>query len=147
SGESILTRSQRQLGSVVRAALNNSLVKQPLGRGGGDLTGDAVATGRLAEQGYVVRIAVEGSNVVLNPAQGQLLVLQAEVGVAQGSVGQEAEGAEAVVQRDHDHAAFHQMPGIVARTTRTVDEGATMDPDHYRIVAGFFGTVYVQEQA
>src|SRR5690606_10816682 len=23
----------------------------------------------------------------------------------------------------------------------------TMDPDHYRIVAGFFGTVYVQEQA
>src|SRR5690554_7188050 len=68
---------------------------------------------------------------------------QAEDGIRDADV----TGVQTCALPIYDHAAFHQMPGIVARTTGTVDEGATMDPDHYRIVAGFFGTVYVQEQA
>src|SRR5690606_17547596 len=145
--EQHLSHGQRCLAAVIGAALHYCLVKQAFGSRGGDLAHDAVTAGGFTEDGDVVRVAIKRGDVFLHPAQCQLLVLQAGVGVAQGSVRQEAVGAEAVVQRDHDHAAFHQMPGIVARTTGTVDEGATMDPDHYRIVAGFFGTVYVQEQA
>src|SRR5690606_20023334 len=42
---------------------------------------------------------------------------------------------------------FDQSHGLGAGATGAGDEGSAMYPDHDRVIAGFFGCVYVEEQA
>lgn len=65
-------------------------------------------TGRFPENGDIVRIAVKGSDVVPYPLERQLLVLQAEVGIAQCGVREKAECTQSVVERDDHHTFLNQ---------------------------------------
>ena len=96
--------------------------------------GDGVAARGLAEQGDPVRIAAEGRDVALHPAQGLELVQQPEVGRPGVTGSQEAEEAQPVRHRHHDYALFGDQPGRVH--DRSVAGpggiGTAMDPDHDR---------------
>jgi hypothetical protein len=87
-------------------ALHDRLVEQAAHRWRGELGADAEAAEGLTPQGHVARVAAEGADVGLHPAQRRLLVGEHEVagvGVVQRGVAQEAEGAEPVVDRHDDH--------------------------------------------
>jgi hypothetical protein len=71
------------------------------------VAGHALAASRLAEDGHVVIVATERTNIALDPAQRQLLIHQAIVGElvvlrVERRVCQKAKCAQAVVERD-DH--------------------------------------------
>ena len=76
--------------------------------------------GALPHQRDARRVAAEGADVVVHPAQGGHLIEQAEVGRHAGGVGEEAEGAEPVVERDHHHVLRGRDAGAVVevRTAR-----------------------------
>jgi hypothetical protein len=98
-----------------------------------------------------LRVAAEVRDVALHPAQRGLLVLQAvvtrlAVRAGQGRVGQEAERAEPVVDRDHGHAVCHQSGGVVV-IALAAHQRAAVDPDHDRVAPAAGGREDVQVQA
>ena len=100
---------------------------------------DAVAAGRLPEHRDLGGVAAEGRHVALDPAQGRRHVEQAVVARAAARLGaqfrmcHEAEGPEAVVDRDQHHALLREIAAHEDRVGRgALLEGAAMDPDHDR---------------
>ena len=95
------------------------------------------AAGRLSRDGDVARVAPERRDVGLYPAQRRLLVHQAVVaGRATGPrgerrVGQEAERAQPVVDRDDDDARRRELRGVVV-AAGILGEAAAVDPHEHR---------------
>ena len=152
AARNIEVRSQRRilqwyLGAVVGTALDDGLVEQVRCARRGQLAHDAVAAGGLTENRHVLRVAIELIDIGLHPFQCQLLILQAEVGIPQRFMGQEAQGAQAVIEGYHHHALLHQPHRIVTGAAGAIDKGAAVDPDHDRILTGRFRRVDVEEQA
>src|SRR4029077_6928901 len=108
----------------------------------------------FAEQGHVARIAAEAADVALHPAQRGLLVHQAVVAgraapaAGQRRVGQEAEGAEPVVDGDHYDAVPDKF-GRVVVVAFTGTQRAAVHPDHHGQVSCLVGGggEHVQVQA
>ena len=122
-------------GDAVAAALDDGLVEQTLGEGGGEVGEDAEPSGGLAKDSHIAGVAAEPGDVGAHPFQGGLLihdpvVAGRAVGIAQGGVGQEAHGPEPVVDGDNDHAPGNE--GGSFRIGRGVagGEGTAVDPDH-----------------
>jgi hypothetical protein len=111
---------------------------------------DVERSGRLAEHRDVAGVAAEPGDVVADPLERHLLILQALVaGPALGDevgVAEEPEQAEPVVERDHDDAvvlgeelAGVEQPDVEERHRllgRAVDVAAAVDPHHHRRVPG-----------
>jgi hypothetical protein len=91
----------------------------------------------LAEDRHPARVAAEGADVVLHPAQGGLRVGQGQgpragralLG-AEGGVGDEAERTQPVVDGDHDDVAEQRELACVVGAARAEDERPAVDPDH-----------------
>lgn len=60
---------------------------------------DGLATGTLAEDGDLVRVASESCNVSLNPLQGETLVQQAAVLLTEGDFWRVREAEDCIVDR------------------------------------------------
>ena len=110
----------------------------PFGARRGDERGGEIRAGRFAEHRHVAGVAAEGRDVALHPLQrhdgvehavvaGDLrLRFRRELGVRE-----EAERAEAVVQRDDDGAFAREAVARVARLgARAAGEAAAVQPDH-----------------
>ena len=113
-----LGRGQGRLDQVVGAAFGDGPGEQPPGAARRKLREHAQAPGGLAEHRHIPGVAAEPADVALHPAQRGLLVHQPVVAgraarPGQGLVGQEAERAEPVVERDDDDAVPDQPGGVV----------------------------------
>ena len=101
------------------------------------------------------RIAAERGDVALHPAQRRDLVEQAVVAGdvprrlrAQRGMREIAEHAEAIVDRDDDHAALGEARAVVQRLAAGArDERAAVDPDEHRRLARLGGRPDVERQA
>lgn len=98
-------------------------------------------------KGDVIWIAIELVDIVPDPLECQLLVLQTEVGISQRDMGQEAQRTQAVIEGHHYHALLYQPHWFVTGTAGAINEGAAVDPDHDRILPGLFRRIDIQEQA
>ena len=132
---------------VRRATLGDRLREVLPGGGHAEQGGHAHAARRLAEDRHVRRVAPETLDVLVHPGEGRDLVAQAgiahrtlEVGAEVGEV-EEAEGAEAVVDRHHHRvAAARQRDAVVEGLCRGADhEAAAVDPHQHRAAAGVGG--------
>jgi hypothetical protein len=110
---------------------------------------DAESSGGLAEEGHIAGVATEPGDVGPHPLQGGLLVHDPVVagraaGIAQGRVGQEAHGAEPVVDGDDDDAPGNEGPSFGIGRGVAGGEGTAVDPDHDRVGALARGRVDVE---
>lgn len=101
---------QREL---VGSAFDDSAMKKSRRRGRCQVREDAESTSGLAKDSYVVRVPTEGGNVPAHPLQRKLLVLDPIVARdmvggfrTQYRMGEEPQGAEAIVDGNDNHAAF-----------------------------------------
>ena len=117
---------------------------------------DAGAARGLAEDRHVVRVAAELRDVPFDPLERRDLVEEAVVaGLAagllrQGRVGEVAKGAEAVVDRNQDHALAGERGSFVRRLVAPAEaQASAVDPDHDgpRLIAVASRRPHVQEQA
>ena len=134
-----------------RPALRNCLVEQAGGGGRPEERADAHSAGRLAEDSDVAGIAAEVLDVVAHPLERGDLVEDPAVPRAGEVVAHvhEAERAEAVVDRDHDHVVPGErcavVPGV---SSRSAGEPPSMDPHHHRLrIAAGAGGEHVEVQA
>src|SRR5215472_205708 len=128
------------------AVANASPAASAAGAGRDHLGQHRQAAGRLARDGHVVRIAAEARDVALDPAQCRLLVHQPVVAGraarpgGERRVGEEAERAEAVVDR-HDDGAGRRELGAVIVAGSVLDETSAVDP-HQHGPAALIVTTY-----
>ena len=82
---------------------------------------------RLSHYGDVAVVPSKGSDVLLDPLQGQDLVVEAHVARDLVALqGEEAEGAQAIVDGDQDHALIQEVVWSIEPTVvRSYAEGAT----------------------
>ena len=94
----------------------------------GQLGQDAHAPGRFPHHRDAVFVAAKGGDVLPYPAQGGLLIQQAEIGGF--SQGRKAEEAQAIVEGHHDHAeGFGEMGAIVKGVLSiAIGEAASINP-------------------
>ena len=101
---------------------------------------DAPGARRLTEDRHVLRIAAESADVLAHPLECSNLVEQTVVArravgrlCCQSRVGEEAEHAEAIVDRDHHDALASESRAVVpGRSAAAGSEAATVDPHHDR---------------
>lgn len=97
---------------VLGASLQDRLVEQTLGHGRHHVETDGGSSGSVTENGHLVAISAEMLNVVLNPLEHHMLILQAVVsGVLVVVHGEEAERSQTVVASDQDHIIVQQVVG------------------------------------
>ena len=127
---------------------------RPFAPGGRQLVAHAPGAGGLAEQRHAARVAPEARDVGLDPAQGRLLVEQREGPLArrapQARMGQEPEGAEAVVERHHHGIGAAGERARIVLAGGAEHEGAAVDPHHDGLAgagSGVRGRVDVEGQA
>ena len=126
--------------SAVGRTLRDGLVEEAAGERRGHHVQHGFATGRLAEDRDVARVATEGLDVRLHPFEGGDLVEGAVVaGDAQVRldgefrVGEVAHEPEPVVDQDRDHAFLGQCRGCIERLAAcAVLMVPAVDPDHHR---------------
>ena len=122
-------------GSVDGAALEDAAPGQVAADGRQQVDADGTGAGALAEQRQLVGIAAEAAGVVLDPLDGQRLVVEAHVArrLVRAQV-QEAEGADAVVERRHDDVvvAGQQRAVVELQRRRAAHVAAAVDPDQHR---------------
>lgn len=130
----------RVLGQRVRA-LRDAPVEQPAGERRREQREHAHRPRRLAGDRDVAGVAAERRDVALDPVQRRDLVEQAEVDRAAGvlalerRVREEAEVAEAIVDRDHHEALARERRAVVHRRRAVADaEAAAVDPHQDRRV-------------
>jgi hypothetical protein len=137
------------------AALGDGAAEQSLAQRARQQRADAEGAGGLAGDGNLAWVAAEAGDVVLHPLQGRDLIEQTDgAGVGErrvegGQVG-EAEGAEPVVDADHDDVAVQREAGAVVPGHRalTVAVAAAVNPYQHRpaCVVGGWGA-HVEAQA
>ena len=123
-----------------RAALHDRPLEEPARAARDHVHEYRQATGRLAGDRHVVRVAAEPADVPLDPAQRRLLVHQPVVARRAARsrrdrrVGEEAEHAEPVVDGDDDGAVRREL-GAVVVAAGVLREAAAMDPHEHRAAA------------
>ncbi len=130
----LLGRLHAEVGGKRRAALGHRSVEQTGGPRRHQLMHDGEGAGALAEQRDVIGIAAEGGDIALDPPEGQALVLEGHVAGRLGRLqAEEAEGAEAIVERDdEDVAVVGQVLGAVEELAAgAADVRAAVDPHHH----------------
>ena len=138
-----------------RAALQDHLVIQSVGRRKGHQLRDGLRAGALAEHGHIAGIAAEGFDIVAHPGERCGLVHQAVIArgarvLCQRRMGKVAHRAETVVDCDQYHALPDQRIGLVDRLRAgTILVRAAMQPDHDRLLfrALEIARPYVEQQA
>jgi hypothetical protein len=118
--------------------LRNRPVIQPFGLRRPEQGRDHDRAGRFAEDRHVAGVAAEGFDVALHPFERGNRIHHSVVagGIAAGlarelRVREEAESAEAIVQRDDDGAFLRQTLAVVTGLrARAAREAAAIDPDH-----------------
>ena len=120
------------------AALDDGTVIEAIGGGHLHQGRDLSAAAGLAIDGHVVRVAAEGGDVLVNPAQSRGQVGDARV--AGGLIGrvvlrqvQEAQDVQPVVDRHGDHVAVAGLIGaVVGQHLHGAAAGvaAAVEPDH-----------------
>ena len=140
------------------AALDDRAVKESGGLRGQQQAVDVASSGRLAEDRHVVRVAAEGTDVFLHPAQrfdhvenGEIAGTCHRVGVlAQGCVAKEPERSHAVLDGDDDNSPVADQFGPLIEIGISDRIATAMNPDHDRkSLAGrqVVGCVHIQSQA
>ena len=110
-------------------------MNQAGGPGGYQLVEHAKGPGALAKQRDILGIAAKVRNMTLDPGEGQVLILECHVASRLICLqAEEAEGAEAIVDRDDDYVPIvGQVLGAVPELApRAADVGAAVDPHHDR---------------
>src|SRR5690606_41987587 len=97
---------------------------------------DTMTAGGFTEDGHVIRVAAETGDVVLDPAQGFLLVHQPKVAaiMLKPRVGKEAQQTQTVVQGDDDDILVYQAGRVILTAAAAENERAAMHPHHDRQV-------------
>ena len=123
-------------GAVCHQAAQDAAHVDPLGeqavrRRGLEQSGDFGAAAGLSEDGHVLRVSAEASDVVMNPLQGGHQVVGAcvaGVGVLLPERGQVAvaQDVEPVVHGDHHHLA--QLAHVLALIGNLLDGGSCEEP-------------------
>ena len=129
----------RLAGDAAEAGFRDRPGEQALGLGRRHEVVDQDAAGALAEGGDIGRVAAEGRDIGLDPVQGGQVVHHPVVGQRAGGlfgverrVGEEAQGAQAIVDRDQHHAALGEVGSVIDRQgPGAAGEGAAVDPDHH----------------
>ena len=120
---------------VAGAALQDGSPEQAGRLADGDQRRHAEGARRLAEDGDVAGVAAEGADVFLHPAQGRQLVEQPQVGDPIVEP-EEAFRPQPVVDRDADDPVSGKAAAVIDRDgARTAQEGAAVEPYHYRQAA------------
>ncbi len=140
-----LRRSGLREATQLRAALDAGLVEQPLRGGHGQQRADLEAAAGLSPDHHVGRVAAEGLDVGLEPAQGgddveHALVAGARVlGAADLAQIKITQQPQAVVGgHDHDIVGGGQARAIfVLGAARSAGVAAAMAIDHHRTLAPF----------
>jgi hypothetical protein len=114
------------------------------GRGRFEVARDAEPARRFAADCHPVRVAAETGDVLAHPLHGKLLVHEAVIaGVAdileearhvgrERRLDQPAEGAQAVIDRDHDDVVLGDHARGVVDGAGAGDERTAMDPEEDR---------------
>ena len=96
--------------------------KQALGQRRRHLRADGKGTGRLAENGDIVRVAAKGRDVAPHPLDGSQFIQQSVVagcvvGILRGQLlgGEETKNAQPVIHGDHQHAFAAEMFAVLTR--------------------------------
>ena len=115
-------------------------MKEPARDRRGQVVAHRVGAGALAKDRDVRGVATEGGDVLLHPAQRSDLVEEGVVAAevewrlgAERRMRQEAEGAEAIIERDqHDAGACESGAVVDRRPAGSVGQRSTVNPDHHR---------------
>ncbi len=142
-------RPCREVGRA-RVALGDRTAEQPSRLRRRDVRAHGRAAGGLAEDRHVARVAAERAGVLLHPPERGLLIEQGRVARPEVGVVEEAERAQAVVDRhDHDVAVDRELGRVVAGAVAGQERPA-VDPHHHgqprapRRATGRRGDVEVQ---
>ena len=122
-----------------RSTLHNRLTEQVATERRQEVHGDASGAGRLAEQGDVVGVAAEESDVGVDPLEGRYLIEHAHVARRARLVEVEkSERRDPVLERDVDDVLFgdEDLWVVNFQGRRSSNESATKDPDHDGRVLG-----------
>src|SRR2546427_6607674 len=92
--------------------LGNNSAEQTCGAGHRQQRGDAKGASRLAENGDVIRVAAEGSNVVLHPCEGGNLVEHTKVSDTVIQV-EETVCSEAIIDCDTYYSITSEAAAII----------------------------------
>jgi hypothetical protein len=120
-----------------RSALVDRAVKQPFRCRRNQVRHHRGAAARLPEDRHVAGIAAECGDIRLHPAQCELLVHDAVVrermafGI-DGGMREEPQRADAIVERDHDHAAAAGELAAVVIVALAAEQAAAVKPHHDR---------------
>lgn len=90
-------------------ALQDDFVIEAVCRRQGHQLGDRLGAGAFTEDRHILRVAAKGRDIVANPCQGSSLVQQSVIARRAGlfrqrRVSEVAKRAEAVIDRDQNHA-------------------------------------------
>jgi hypothetical protein len=98
---------------------------------------DAQAAARLTEDSDISRVASECANVPLHPVKRELLIQNAVISrsvvrrfCSQRRMRQKSQCAQAVIDRDNDHAPYVYEPASIEIITFASCQSTAMDPNH-----------------
>src|SRR5690606_41241384 len=91
-----------------------------------------MTAGGFTEDGHVIRVAAETGDVVLDPAQGFLLVHQPKVAaiMLKPRVGKEAQQTQTEAQGDDEDNLGYQAGRVILTAAAADSERAVMHPHH-----------------
>lgn len=106
---------------------------------------DSSSARTLAENGYIIWVTPEGSDIGAYPFQGLDHVLHS---VISGRIGvlraQESQSTQSVVDSYQNNSFIDQVVGAVGPSISiSTGEGSAMDPEHNRKVVSQSASVYV----
>ena len=111
------------------------------------LRADGKGTGRLAEDGDIVRVAAKGGDIAPHPLDGSQLVHQSVVArcvvwILRGQLlgGEETKNAQPVIHGDNQHPFAGEMFPVLTRLrSAAAGKAAAKNPHHHRQFALGFG--------
>merc|ERR1719458_1210988 len=116
------------------AALSDGSTEQPDVVRRQDLGLDTHSSGTLPKYRDPLRVSAKLVDIVSDPLEGEVLVLQPHVAAHHGvTEGEEAESVESVVGGDQHHTFLYQSSHPV-EILRALAEAASVDPKHDRFV-------------
>ena len=114
-------------------------MEQPFRQRRGQQRQHAAGASGLTKQGHVMRIAPKRGDILPHPFKRGNLIKQSKIMhyplffPLQRGMGEKAEMAETVVNRDHNHAARGQRFAVIRwQATGTNRKPAPVQPDHHR---------------
>jgi hypothetical protein len=117
-------------------AFHNGVLEQPLSQGRQNIASNTVRPARFSKNGYVVGIASELSDVLLDPLHAELLVKKAIIAVyvtvsSEGRIEEKAEHIKAVIYGDDDRSSLRSKRAPVVSIRATLLQPTSKDPKHH----------------